>query len=121
MQPQILNQWLAGVIQSLALSDALAAFHAATDKEIAAVAAYKALGLDPTDAPKSGWNQSERPGTRIVSNTTNIGVPAAADPPAGSAGNAPASPNKGSRLGRTVPAAILAAGCVLAGGGGAAG
>jgi hypothetical protein len=116
MQPQILNQWLAGVIQSLALSDALAAFHAATDKEIASMAAYKALGLNPADAPRFGWNQSERPGTRIVSNTTNIGVPPEAPAEKTAATAAPQS-----RLSRLLPAALLGGACLLAGGGGAAG
>src|SRR5438876_1862914 len=128
MQSQILNQWLAGVIQSLALSDALQAFHAACDKEIASMAAYKALGLDPSDAPKFGWNQSERPGTRIVSNTTNINPEprpqgsGTIDSPSlnpgteASSGSTPAAPGK-SPLGAATRAALLAAGCLLAGGG----
>src|SRR5438309_1796564 len=117
MQSQILNQWLAGVIQSLALSDALQAFHAACDKEIASMAAYKALGLDPADAPKFGWNQSERPGTRIVSNTTNIGV----QPEPASPGGVESPRSNRSPLSRALPTALVAAACLLTGGGSAAG
>src|SRR5438270_1527252 len=119
MQQQIVNQWLNGVLQSLALSDALQAFHAATDKELASMAAYKALGLNPSDAPKFGWNLSERPGTRIV--TTNIDT-ASRDRSATTEAKASTGVDSECRSAlRRLRAALLAAGLLLTGAGGAAG
>jgi hypothetical protein len=118
MNQNLVNQWLSGVIQSLRLSDALQAFHAATDKELAGMAAYKALGLDPSDAPKFGWNLSERPGTKIVDNSTQITASPALQPPGSGAASRPDSTGW---LSPSLRAALLTAGCLLAGGGGAAG
>jgi hypothetical protein len=118
MNQNIVNQWLTGVIQSLALSDALQAFHAATDKELASMAAYKALGLDPSDAPKFGWNLSERPGTKIVDNSTQI---TASPAPEGQGSPGASRPDTAGWFSSPLRAALLTAGCLLAGGGGAAG
>lgn len=45
-------------------------FHLLCDKQIASMAAYKALGLDPRDAPQFGWMMQQKPSVAITNTTT---------------------------------------------------
>ncbi len=63
------DTWAMSMLQAQsAMHDAIGNFSLVSDKEVATAAAYKALGLDPRDAPKFGWNMSSRPSN----NTTTI-------------------------------------------------
>jgi hypothetical protein len=54
IQPQDL--WIQNALQAgEALKAALQTFYLAADKELAVAAGYKALGMDPRDAPRFGW------------------------------------------------------------------
>ena len=85
------------------IDKAMSTFYLAADKEISAAAAYKALGLDPRDAPKFGWGLMSRPTNSSINQT--IG---AASPP-----SAPVT--SGGGVGNLLKGALLGAG-LLAGG-----
>jgi hypothetical protein len=54
LQPHDL--WIQNALQAgEALKAALQTFYLAADKELAVAAGYKALGMDPRDAPRFGW------------------------------------------------------------------
>lgn len=72
MQPQAGGRlaWLANQIQmALGMDTAMQTFYLATDKEVALMASYRAMGLDPRDAPKFGWNMIGRPGVTNITTT----------------------------------------------------
>ena len=66
------QQWLQSMVQAdQAMQQALETFYLAVDKEVATAAAYKAIGLDPRDAPKFGWGLLGRaPNTQVVQNVS---------------------------------------------------
>jgi hypothetical protein len=66
-----LVQWLMDMVQlEVNLDNALQTFHLATDKEVATMAAYRAMGIDPATAPKFGWNLSDRRGINVTQHIT---------------------------------------------------
>jgi len=66
--------WTKEMLQAKsAMDQAIGTFHSVSDKEVALKASYKAMGLDPRDAPTFGWNMSERPRqsvTQVINNPT---------------------------------------------------
>jgi hypothetical protein len=123
------QHWLRSMVQGQqALVDAIQVFSLACDKEVATAAAFRALGLDPRDAPKFGWAQmAARPGGVTVN--TEVNQPAAAPPPAPAPAPtaaetpAPQAPAPGAPARRPPrwPAAAAAAGLTLLSGGTGAG
>lgn len=62
------NVWLRNAVQAQqSLDHAMQTFYLACDKELATMAGYRALGLDPADAPRFGWLL---PGSRPTNSTT---------------------------------------------------
>ena len=58
--------WLANMVQTeTALDNALQTFHLACDKELATMAAYRSMGMDPNAAPKFGWPLMDRQGIHM--------------------------------------------------------
>jgi hypothetical protein len=54
---QLQQQVLTALLGQEALENAIGVFHMAVDKELAQMAAYKAMGMDPRDIQKFGWLQ----------------------------------------------------------------
>src|SRR5262245_29316917 len=99
--------WLQSVLAAReAMLDAVQLFHLTADKEIALKAAYRALGLDPRDAPTFGLGlmAARPPGVSVTQTNAPVGN---VSPPARKAGR---------RLWRAAGAALL--GAALLGGGG---
>lgn len=133
--------WLQNMVQAQqGLENAVASFSLACDKEVATKSAYKALGLDPRDAPTFGWGLMERQGMNMSSVVnmpggpgTNgvqapVAPPTAAPAPSGPpwptspqpAQEAPPRPAAGPGEGKSIgmlPAAVLAIASFLGGGG----
>ena len=104
MDKQIAQQVLTAILGQESLENAIGVFHMAVDKEIAQMAAYKSLGLDPRDVQKFGWLQM------IGAKEPNVNVTQTQAPPA----NGKPKINGGGWL----KGALLGAG-LLAGGAGA--
>jgi hypothetical protein len=73
-------------------------FYLSVDKDLAAKAAYKALGLDPRDSPTFGWGlmqakqaMADQTAT-LKAETASVPVPAAPAPPPPSVAPAPTAP-----------------------------
>jgi len=66
------SAWHHNMVQAdQAMQRAVETFYLACDKEIAVASAFKALGLDPRDAPKFGWNQmAARPQSTVIQTMT---------------------------------------------------
>ena len=76
MDKQLAQQVLTAILGQESLENAIGVFHMAVDKEIAQMAAYKSLGLDPRDIQRFGWLQmlGAKEGSVNVTQTTG-GVP----------------------------------------------
>lgn len=62
MQQGSMLEWSMSMLQANASMDkAIGIFGQACDKEVATMAAFKAMGMDPADAPRFGWGLSDRP------------------------------------------------------------
>ena len=77
MDQRMAQQVLTAILGQEALENAMGVFHMAVDKEIAQMAAYKSLGLDPRDIQKFGWLQmlGIREGNVNVTQTTGSPTP----------------------------------------------
>ena len=72
MDKQLAQQVLTAILGQESLENAMGVFHMAVDKEIAQMAAYKSLGLDPRDIQRFGWLQmlGAKEGSVNVTQTT---------------------------------------------------
>lgn len=69
--------WLQSMVQSQqGLDHALQSFYLACDKELATAAGYRALGMNPAEAPKFGWGITAKPNVSTTINTMNQPEPA---------------------------------------------
>lgn len=63
------------MLQSNAAMDkAVSVFSLASDKEIANMAAYRAMGMHPADAPRFGWGLSDRPRVEMTTQSITPGI-----------------------------------------------
>ena len=77
MDKQLAQQVLTAILGQESLENAIGVFHMAVDKEIAQMAAYKSLGLDPRDIQRFGWLQmlGAKEGSVNVTQTTGSPTP----------------------------------------------
>ena len=103
MDKQIAQQVLTAILGQESLENAIGVFHMAVDKEIAQMAAYKSLGLDPRDVQKFGWLQM------IGAKEPNVNVTQTQAPPANGSSK-PKANGSGWLKGALVGAGLLAGG-----------